>query len=116
MTIAAWGMAAATLATMWLTFRDPAVADTGAARAALSSAWLAIPIGFALLESGEDPSLWAGAAVLVTACVATGGRPGLVMDEILPRRTRADENLMRRTRIGQISVLAVILVAALFVS
>lgn len=112
MTVAVPALAAASIVTIGLTARDAALAESRGQRAALAATWLGLPIATYLMDDGTGAFVWGGVAILGTACLATGGRPVLIMDEVLPGHARDNEELMRRGRIGQISVIAVIVIAA----
>lgn len=110
MTIDLAALIVSALLTTGLTFRDPALAETREDRAFLAAAWLvsAIAMGFAGHREGIQ---WIGVTILLTACLATGGRPALIMENVLPARTTADEQLMRRSRVGQVAVILAVVVA-----
>ena len=111
MSTALAALSASTALTFGLTARNIALAENRKERLIWASAWVITATAFAL-SAHRDQARWAGVAVLLTACIATGGRPALIMDKVLPVKTQKHDRLKRRGFIGQLAVIVVIIVVA----
>lgn len=90
--------------------RDPAV-GLGPGRFIVAASWPAMLGLFALLNTGERDRL-GFAGVIGAVCVATLGRPALIMDRALTREAARDPALNKRKAAGIIAFIAAALVAA----
>ncbi|HET7475881.1 MAG TPA: hypothetical protein VFJ97_07645, partial [Dermatophilaceae bacterium] len=59
--------------------------------------------------------LLGGTTVYLVACIATLGRPLLVMNTVLPKQVRGNRRLMRRSTVGLTCTLLAILVLGVYV-
>lgn len=100
-----------TLVTSGLTFREPELRkrDLGE-RLLIAGSWFVPAVAVAIFADPEDR--WGLIAVFSAASLGTGGRPALLMDQIVHLWPAGKEHLVRRRVIGLIAVLVTATVAA----
>jgi hypothetical protein len=100
-----------TLVTSGLTFREPELRKSELGeRLLIAGFWFVPAVAVAIFADPEDR--WGLIAVFSAACLGTGGRPALLMDEIVHLWPAGKEHLVRRRVIGLIAVLVTATVAA----
>jgi len=105
--LALGGMAIVSFA---LILRDPAV-PRGPERFVIAGSWPAMIALFALLNHSEIDQL-GFAGVLASVCIATLGRPALIMDRALTREAERDRSLNGRKAAGIVAFIVAALAAA----
>lgn len=102
---------AVTAATAALTFREPELRGGGlGGRLLLAGSWFVPATVVALFADPEDR--FGLAAVFGAASIGTGGRPALLMDQVVHLWPAGKEHLVRRRVAGLVAVLLTALVAA----
>ncbi|MBB2986102.1 hypothetical protein [Terracoccus luteus] len=104
-------MLAVTTVTAVLTFREPELrSDSRGGRLLIAGSWFVPAIAVALFAEPEDRL--GVAAVFSAASIGTGGRPALLMDQVVHLWPAGKEHLVRRRVTGLVAVLLTALVAA----
>ena len=93
----------AALASFLLILRDPAI-HRGPERFIIAGSWPTMIALFAFLQHADVDRL-GFAAVVAAICIATLGRPALIMDRVLTTKAQTDTTLTRRKIAGVAALL-----------
>ena len=103
-------LGAAAIVSFALILRDPAI-HPGPERYIIAGSWPAMIALFGLLQRADVDRL-GFAAVVASICIATLGRPALIMDRVLTREAERDNSLTGRKVAGIVALMVVGLAAA----
>lgn len=96
-------LGAAALVSFMLILRDPAI-HRGPERFIIAGSWPAMIALFAVLQRAEVDRL-GFAGVVVAICIATLGRPALIMDRVLSTKAQTDGTLTSRKVAGVVALI-----------